>query len=174
MAYVTPKTWATNDLATAAQLNQDLRDNVKFLATPPSCRVFNSATISHATSGSFQYLTFNSERFDTDTMHSTSVSTGRITFTTAGKYLVGGQVKFSVNATGMRGLQIRLNGATEIANVLLDTGTALDTHLTIATYYQFAAADYVELGAFQSSGGALNMLLGSNYSPEFWAVWQSL
>lgn len=31
MAYVTPNTWVTNDLITAAKLNQDLRDNVEFL-----------------------------------------------------------------------------------------------------------------------------------------------
>lgn len=33
MAYVNPKTWVTNDLISAAQLNQDLRDNILFLYT---------------------------------------------------------------------------------------------------------------------------------------------
>lgn len=175
MAYSTPRTWTTGDDITAARLNQDLRDNPAFLATPPSCRVFNSANISHATSGSDQYLTFNSERFDTDTMHSTVSNTGRITFTTAGKYLFGGNVEFAANATGQRSLKVRLNGATVIASgPHHDAAASGVTQCLVAGYYSFSASDYIELGGFQSSGGALNMTASSNYSPEYWAVWQSL
>lgn len=175
MAYVTPRTWSTGDDVTAARANQDLRDNVAFLATSPSCRVFNSANISHTTTATDQFLTFNSERFDTDTMHSTASLTGRIVFTTAGKYLVGGDIEFAANATGQRGIGIRLNATTYIAaGPLVNAAAAGTTRLTIVTYYQFAAADYVELAAYQSSGGVLNVVASGNYTPEFWASWQSL
>jgi hypothetical protein len=51
-----------------------------------SCRVYNSGnqTISNAT---WTDLTFDSELYDTDTMHDTSSNTNRITFTTAGVYV---------------------------------------------------------------------------------------
>jgi len=42
---------------------------------------------------------------------------------------------------------------------------------TIATVYQLAAGDYVELMGLQASGGSLNMLASSAYSPEFYAHW---
>lgn len=174
MAYVTPITWSTGTDITAARLNQNVRDNVAFLATPPSCRVYNSSNISHSSSGSYQYLTFNNERYDTDTMHSTSVNTGRITFTTAGKYHVGATIEFASNATGVRGLVIRLNGTTLIASVTVSASSATQTNLTAGCDYQFSAADYVEVGAYQSSGGSLNVSAVGNTSPEFWAHWFSL
>lgn len=175
MAYTTQRTWTTGDDITAARLNTYLRDDVGFLATPPSCRVYNNANISHSSSGSNQYLTFNTERFDTDTMHSTSVNTGRITFTTAGKYLVGGNITFAANSTGQRGVHVRLNGTTVIANYGCETvAGGLETPLFVVGYYAFSASDYIELGCLQNSGGALNVLASGNYSPEFWAVWQSL
>lgn len=175
MAYVGPGTWAANDLITAAKLNQDVRDNVSFLATPPSCRVFNSANISHATSGATQFLTFNSERWDSQTLHSTSSLTGRITMPVAGKYLVGGNISFASNTTGVRTLNIRVNGTTTIANyACLPITGGVETPMFIETLYSFSASDYVELGCLQSSGGALNVLASGNYSPEFWALWVSL
>jgi hypothetical protein len=175
VAYVAPITWSTGTDITAARLNQDVRDNPSFLANPPCCRVFNNANINHTSSGSVQYLTFNSERFDTNTMHSTSVSTGRITFTTAGKYMVGGTIEFAANATGQRMLAIRLNGTTLIhVGPQVDAAASGGTVVSGTTFYQFAAADYVELGGYQTSGGTLAMDALSNYAPEFWATWVSL
>ncbi len=160
-------------ILTEAQLDI-LSDDITFLANPPKVRVYNSAAISHATNAAFQAVTFNSERFDTDTMHSTSVNTDRLTFTTAGTYLVGGCVQFANNGTGVRALRLRLGGATDIALVEQPVG-GTDTHaLEVSTLYAFTAGQYVTLDAFQSSGGALNMLAQPNSSPEFWAIWQSL
>lgn len=173
MAWVTPRTWATGEDITAARLNEN-RDSVTFLGTPPSCRVYNNAAISHTTSGSTQYLTFNSERFDTDTMHSTAVNTGRVTATTAGKYAVWGMGEFASNATGQRGFSIRLSGTTTIAATLADSSAATVFQGIVSTFYALAATEYVELGAFQSSGGALNVTSSANFSPELAAAWQSL
>lgn len=172
-AYTTEKTWATNDDITAALLNTHIRDNSQFLHQPPACRAYNNANISHSSSGSYQFLTFNSERKDTDTMHSTSSNTGRITATTAGFYEIGGCVEFASNATGLRGLEIRLNGSTVIVTTDVAAISGAGTDLNVSTMYQLAAADYVELGAYQSSGGTLNVSAVGNYSPEFWCAWQA-
>lgn len=39
MAWVTPRTWVTGELVTAAHLNQDIRDNIGFLAGSQGARV---------------------------------------------------------------------------------------------------------------------------------------
>lgn len=137
----------------------------------PSCRVYNNANIS-INDATLTALTFNTERFDNDTMHSTSSNTGRITFTTAGRYYVAACVQFAVNATGnVRRVAIRLNGATIIADkTVTPVGGSNATIVPISTSYDFAAADYVEVLVYQDSGGALNVEAAGNISPEFMAA----
>lgn len=149
-----------------------LKDLLKpwLLSFGASCRVYNDAAISHSSSGSWQYLTFNSEVHDTDTMHSTSSNTGRITFNKGGVYVVSGHIEFASNATGIRGISIRLGGSTFIA---INSTTAINgtTHaLSISTIRQFSATNYIELGAYQNSGGALNVNSSSAYTPYFAAA----
>ena len=138
-------------------------------------RVYNSLNISVA-SDSATLMTFDTERYDTDAFHSTSVNTGRFTVPTgfAGQYLIIGHIEF-VGSTNYerQQAQIRLNGTTVIGvNGLLTDGTnstnAL-SGLTVSTIYDLAVSDYVELLAYQSNGavGAKNVLATANYSPEF-------
>lgn len=168
----TPKTWAQGEYPTAAQFNTNIRDASGFLFNPPACRVYNNAAINIATSGVAQALTFNTERYDTDSMHDVAVNTGRITFNTAGLYLVFATVEFAANATGFRQAYIRLNGVTPI---LVQTNQAppatIGSQLNVAGVYKFAAADYVECIVQQGSGGALNVTSSANFSPEFGATW---
>lgn len=132
------------------------------------CRVYNNANISIGNAAT-QFVTFNSERYDTDSIHSTSVNTGRLTIPFAGKWLVTCAVSFAANATGARAIQIWLNAATVIATTFVPAvgGGTLTTDIAVSTVYQFAANDYLELGVYQSSGGNLNLLYGAGYSPEF-------
>lgn len=131
-------------------------------------RVYNSANISVVSGGSGTILTFNSERYDTDNIHSTVSNTSRLTATTAGKYHISGTLFFANNTTGARGLQILLNGATNIAIVRIPTVAGTDVPaLNISTVYDLAAGDYVELIAYQTSSGALNVTASGNQSPEF-------
>lgn len=130
-------------------------------------RAYNSANISCA-SGAAVLLTFDSERYDTDTIHSTSSNTGRLTATTAGKYQITGQAAFATNATGARGLFIRLNGTTELAHVRQPAVAGTDISiLNVSTTYDLAATDYLELLAYQTSGSTLNVSAFGNFSPEF-------
>jgi hypothetical protein len=172
MAWTTPRTWATNDGLTASLLNQHLRDNLNHLYGAPRCRVRRTTTQSIAT-GTWTAITFDAERFDNDTMHSTSVNTSRITCVTAGQYMIGGSIATANNATGLRGIGVRINGATYITGATYaNVGAIEECLLSTATYYALAAADYAELMARQDSGGALNINANGNYTPEFWAVWQ--
>jgi hypothetical protein len=133
-----------------------------------SVRVYNDANIS-IPDNTLTVLTFNTERFDTGALHSTSANTSRLTCVTAGKYLITGNVQWAFNATGDRMLEVLLNGATSIAKQQVEpvSGTNLLTVQVVTTVYHLAAADYVELRVYQNSGGALNAQVAANYSPEF-------
>lgn len=131
-------------------------------------RVYNNANIS-INNNTDTALTFNSERYDSSAIHSTSTNTGRLTFPVAGKWRVHGNVRFAANATGIRAVYIVLNGTTIIGNVLgNNTGATFQPTLQVSADYGFALNDYVTLNVFQDSGGALNVLVVGNYSPEFW------
>lgn len=142
---------------------------------PPACRVFHNAaqSIGDAVGGGVQ-LVFNSERYDTDNMHSTTVDTGRITFNTAGLYLItfSGTMAAS-NDYNFAEAYIKLNGTTTIAtsnsmqhNVILAAGD-----LIASTVYKFTATQWVGVWIYQDSTGAKNMLANGNHSPEFSACW---
>lgn len=151
-----------------------VRDGIVYLGTnKPRCRVYNSANIS-LTTATTTALTFNSERYDVGGCHSTSSNTSRLTVPTgeAGVYTIGGAVEFASNTTGERILAIRLNGTTDLARQRVDSAGG-QVALTVFTDYALVAADYVELTAYQSSGGALNVLATGNFSPESWMRWVS-
>ncbi len=141
----------------------------------PCCRVYKSAAQS-INSGAATAITFDTERYDTDTMHSTVSNTTRITFTTAGVYSVGASIEFAASAVGnTRVLAIKLNGTTFIAfeQEAPVPGGLGSTNMTTETEYKFAAADYVEFIVQQDSGGPLNIDSAGNYTPEAWASFQS-
>jgi len=133
--------------------------------------VYNSAAISHATSGAWQGLTFDSEYFDTNGMHSTTSNTGRLTCTLPGTYIAFGNFNFAASAGGRRMAEIRLNGSTssygraEIGSVA--DATAIPTLISVTPPLELVLNDYLELFAFQSSGGALNVQANANFSPVF-------
>jgi hypothetical protein len=145
----------------------------------PAVRVYNDVDIDPATSN-WVDLTFNTERFDTDGMHSTVSNTSRLTVPAggAGLYLIGGQVEFDDEDSGAgsyaRGLKIRLNAATELASVREDANAPAagrgNSRVEISTLYSLAVGDYVELQVYTSRN--INVKANGNISPEFWAIWQ--
>lgn len=142
---------------------------------PPACRVFHSAAQSVA-SGALAAVAFDSERFDTDTMHDTVTNNGRITFNTAGLYVVSFSGLFAAASdyTAVYGF-LRLNGTTYIAQSGPGShGTAnFNAGITVTTPYKFIAGDFVIVEVTQQNGpaAARNLLATGNYSPEFSAVW---
>lgn len=110
---------------------------------------------------------FNTERYDTDTIHDNGVSNSHLTCKTAGKYIIVGQVNFTADVNGIRYLVIRLNGATWIAYEGTGLTAAGNWYTGVSTIYDLALTDYVELLILQNSGIPLNLLRTLNYSPEF-------
>jgi hypothetical protein len=173
--YVKNAAWVDGTtVATAAKANI-WEDGIFNAHQQPAVRVFHNANQS-LTNITLTALAFNSERFDTAggssaTHHDTVTNNSRLTCLYAGKYQITGSASFAANATGHRLLLIRLNGATEIARERVPSVGASDQlELNISTLYDLAINDYVELVAYQNSGGALNVTVVSNYSPEFMFV----
>lgn len=173
MAFTTPATFVANDVLTAAQLNTYLRDNVAWLATDsPSARVYHDAnqSLNNTTETA---LSFNSERFDNASVHSTSSNTSRLTIPSGGggKYLIGGAIVYEGNATGVRGCHMRLNATTDWSQSVLNAASSGATQFTVTTAVTTSAADYWTMIGYQSSGGALNVTTNAKYSPEFFCFW---
>lgn len=97
-------------------------------------------------------ISFTAEVYDTDTMHSDSVNPSRITATTAGIYIVTAFCSFlAADPDGARRLTIRQDGANRrVEKAQADT---FWSGLTLCTIVHLAATNYVEVLAFQDTGG---------------------
>lgn len=165
-----------NALVLGTGVGNVLDDLITLAGTRPatygdvSARAYNSGAFA-LTSGTAAVITLDSERWDTDTIHSTSSNTSRLTATTAGKYHITGHVEFAATgASGQRRLEIYLNGATVIASQDCDDSPfdpSQTVRCSVTTHYNLAAADYVELRATQRAVSSLNINASGNYSPEF-------
>jgi len=140
---------------------------------PPTCRIYHNTTQS-VNDATETVVVFNSERWDTDSMHSTSSNTSRITFTTAGLYLVGFHGVFQSGTDYIRAfVSVRLNGTTGIGRGSNPT-TAAGPQVSVSTLWKFAQGDYIEFRVFQDNTASAARTLSSlaSESPEAWAVYQ--
>jgi hypothetical protein len=129
-------------------------------------RVYNNADLSIPNSV-LTALTFNTERWDTDTIHDTSTNPERLTCKTAGKYIISANIRWDGNATEYRALNIYLNGVDQIGREVRINLSATALTQTVTTIYDLAVNDYLTVVVFQASGGALLVTASVKYSPEF-------
>lgn len=165
-----PRTWSTGETVTATIMNATtgVKGALDFLLSPPRTSVYQTATTT-CTTGVATTILFDTESYDTDTMHSTSVNTGRITATTTGLYTVYGQVCMASNATGTRTLALLKNG-TAVANARLQSVIATNAYIDLETDVQLTAGDYVTMTMTQTSGGDLATVAGAG-NTWFQARW---
>jgi hypothetical protein len=126
------------------------------------CSLYKSGAQS-VSNGTFTALTFDAESYDTDTYHSTSTNTSRVTIPAgkAGKYLLHGTIGYSGSATGLRNAAIYKNGsAVKYLVVTLGVGSSDNGRLSFAATLDLAVNDYVELYFYQASGGSLDLDVG--------------
>ena len=141
----------------------------RFRYLNPLVRVYKSGnqTIATATATA---VTFDSELLDTDTIHDNATNNSRLTAKLAGKYYVWGICQFAIDSTGhICGFYIYKNGALEsLGNFMPQAvvGTIGDI-CTGGAIVSLAVNDYVEMFAYQESGGNLVVAGGNSYNTQF-------
>lgn len=154
-------------VCTAAGIGAFLPDSI---TNPPACKVYKttSTTIPNNTA---TFLSFDAIYYDTDTMHS-GVNPTRITFTTAGTYVVNFNCAWNKSSDPFREAFIRVNGNNSIT-IGADEKNAGDADLfvghSITVMETFNAGDYIEAAVQQATGGNL-VLVAESYSPTFAAA----
>lgn len=119
---------------------------------PKAVLVSKSGT-QNITNNTTTVITFDQESYDNDTMHDNVTNNSRITFTTGGKYTISFYALYGANATGYRYTDVLLNNTTAIS-IDSRTGVNSDVSGALCSFdYVFVATDYIELRAFQNSGG---------------------
>jgi len=140
------------------------------------CKAYNNGTqtVANATA---TLVTFGAEEWDTDGIHSTSSNTSRFTVPAgkAGKWQFSWSLHFAGSASGVRITWLRKNAAgagSSTDNVIgsadYHSGSTIYTSVSNTTVMDLAAADYVEVWAYQDSGGTLNIgaATGGSTNPE--------
>lgn len=122
----------------------------------PRCSAYHSTTQS-IPNNTQTALNLDSEDYDVGGMHDTVTNNSRITIPTGqgGLYLIVAHVDFATNGTNARRCEIFVNGSRihrTVATPSASTGTAMQDVMI----WPLAAGDYVEVYAFQNSGGNLN------------------
>lgn len=122
-------------------------------------RAFLSSASQSISNDTVTVISLAGETYDTNTLHDTATNNSRITLKTVGKWLVIATVSFSGDSTtGRRGTLIRLNGST-VAQTISAPSPAGQTYVQSTTVVTASAVtDYVEMAAYQQSGGALNVV----------------
>lgn len=152
------RTWVAGEIITAAYMNTNIRDAGNFFLSWPVFEGRQTVAQSMA-SGSISLILYDIEDIDTDNGHSTVTNTDRYTPQTAGRFQLGGKVSFAANATSFRQALLLKNNAQVGGgdNVLPPvSGVSHRMNTPTMTLYANGSGDYFQIGAGQSTGGALN------------------
>ena len=126
-------------------------------STFSGCQIYltSDTSLANATQAT---INWGSESFDTDSYHSTSTDTDRITIPAgkSGKFLVYGQWTIAAG-TGFRGTDVRLNGSSylHIGQVVNCSATAGDEpNMLFSFVADLVATDYLTMRIYQNSGAS--------------------
>ncbi|TGK08983.1 hypothetical protein EHO60_13225 [Leptospira fletcheri] len=155
---ITAEAHSAKQQAETAQLLA-LLDGSRASFASVGARVIQSNTV--AMPNGYSYSTFNSVEFDTGNFYSSSAQ-DRLTIPSAGTYFILGQLNFDPNATGERKANIMINGGAR-ASTLVAAAPSSNTGVSASCYLKLAAGDILQLQAYQSSGGALNITAGTDF-----------
>lgn len=127
----------------------------------PACRLFHSASVSIPLAGIETLLPWDSEVYDTDSMHDTATNNTRIYIKTPGLYRVSCQVAWPNNTSGYRELGFRRNGVAVAWSDMSPVGPS--QYQQGFAIIMCAAGDYLEVGAIQGAG-SLSLTSGQPYT----------
>lgn len=151
------RTWVAFEVVLDTHFNTNIRDVLNFLLAKPILRCRQTVSQNITTGGAFQPVTFTTEDVDSSGMHSTVSNTSRATAVYPGWYVTAGGLCWPANATGQRALGWAVNGTSvNGADTSIQGFTGLTNRQAARTIRVFLnVGDYLELMAFQNSGGTL-------------------
>jgi hypothetical protein len=154
-------------IASDARFRMSGQNRTRYLN--PIARVYKDAGSQTISNDTPTAVTFDAETLDTDTIHDNSSNTSRLTAPLTGKYFVYGVCQFEADAgNGLVGMYFYKNGALEsLGNFVLNDGPSTGAICTGGVVISLSATDYVELYAYQASGGDLDVLGGDSYNTSF-------
>lgn len=135
----------------------------------PATRIRNSVNQSMP-SGVETVVAFDTEDFNTDGMHSSSVNPTRLTIKTPGLYQISAEYMFPSGPPSSAQIFIRKNGSVELTGVDGRSVTAVAPEGTISSHVLLAAGDYIELTCYQNSGAAITLGTGAPRATALSAV----
>lgn len=159
-----------------SEFNTGVRDVLRFLLAKPIAQL-KQIVAQSLTTATWTSITFTSEVVDTDPDgtggHSTSVNTSRWTARYPGWAWLGGGVGFAASATGQRACRWAVNGsAVDGSSTFGPPGASFETAVPARGMFVFLAeGDYVELQAWQGSGGALLTIATGEHSCSMGVGW---
>jgi len=141
-------------------------DNLPAGGYTEGARAYHDAqqSIPHAT---YTTLAFNSERWDTDTIHDPVTNNSKLTCKTAGVYVITGHIRWQIGGTGLRFIGILLNNNAWIAGFRCMTADVMAMEMSIASIWKMAVNDFVEIEVYQRQGSARFIEISPYFTPEF-------
>lgn len=110
-------------------------------------------------SGVYTTMLWDTEQFDTDTMHDLVTNTSRITIKTAGVYKIVGSISWAgIAQADYREINILYNGTSTVARDgrAAVNNAGVSTDMGCECTVECAVGDYFELRGYQNTGGNLN------------------
>jgi hypothetical protein len=134
------------------------------IAALPQARVFLNGATNHTSTGNWQKVPMDSTTFDTGggTAHFDNAN-DRLIARIAGTYIVTAGAGLAANGTGTRGIRITKGGTQIKQGDFRNPTTADSTIMSTSDIVVLAVGEYVELEAFQSSGGNLAYAVGTHF-----------
>jgi hypothetical protein len=148
LAWTTPRTWATNETLTAANMNTHVRDNLNWLANDmPRCRATRTTTQAISPGSDVAISLTSAETYDVGVMHDTGSNPSRITVPSGGGgvYRIDGFLTTeAVTVTRAFGY-LKVNGSTVICQTTVTPPSGAGIALCVSAQMSLVATDYVEM-----------------------------
>jgi hypothetical protein len=170
LAIPTVRDWTATEVVTEAKLDE-ISTALNFLLAPPRCYAYKSGAGSLA-SATWDAINFGAEAYDSHAAHDNATNNSRLVAPESGLYTIKAHLTFAINANGIRGLDIRKNAAgvqtagTDLTFLILSGNGTTQTRIGASVDAQLTAGEYIEVFAYQNSGGVLNVE-GANIADTF-------
>jgi hypothetical protein len=138
----------------------------------PRFKGYQGSAQSIATGQTDAPITLDTEVYDSEGGHSTTVNPSRYTCQVAGVYRISVSGSIAPSGTGARKVGVNVNGAASIGAAVQQVPPASNTWQgAVSTDTYLNVGDYVELVVWQTSGGNLSTNAGTATAPTMCVWW---